>query len=475
MVGLQAQEDSLGQWEAWLTEIERHFAAGELEESANQMEQLVGQLGHATRGTVKNAAGLQELYGRLQRAYSKISLEGASLSPLPKLETLIAKESPPAVSSSVSFARDVAPILVEHCQGCHIDGKNGYGGLRLDTVQEMMRGGNSGPIIKARDADASLLIKKLKGQSGQRMPAGGRPPLVEGQIRLIARWINDGAVSDAATETTPIGQVASQAWASSASGDQVREKRRTTAVQRWKTAMGERRFQEASDEDLLVLGDVSQEAAEQLLKEAQEASKMVRKALRIPDQLPILKGGVVLFALPKRYDYGEFGKMTENRTLPADWSGHWRKQSIDAYGVLQCDPVAPMVAHRGMLVHILSSLHVSGMNGVPHWFAEGMGRSTASQLVPKDPRIKPWESRFGLVVRQIKDPKDVLEAKLSEEDLGIFAYGWIRNLSDRKNRKAFDGLLRLLHEGKSFDEAFGSVFAPPSLFLQTWLGLPAKK
>jgi hypothetical protein len=80
-----------------------------------------------------------------------------------------------------------------------------------------------------------------------------------------------------------------------------------------------------------------------------------------------------------------------------------------------------------------------------------------------------------LVVRQIKDPKDVLEAKLSEEDLGIFAYGWIRNLSDRKNRKAFDGLLRLLHEGKSFDEAFGSVFAPPSLFLQTWLGLPAKK
>ena len=66
-----------------------------------------------------------------------------------------------------ALPRDVAPLLVENCNGCHIDAMQTRGGLRMDTFAQILRGGDSGEIVlPGRSAD-SLLIKKLKGDGNR--------------------------------------------------------------------------------------------------------------------------------------------------------------------------------------------------------------------------------------------------------------------------------------------------------------------
>jgi len=54
-------------------------------------------------------------------------------------------------------------------------------------------------LVVPNDPDGSYMIHKVEGRSdvvGQRMPRTGGPFLTEGQIRIIRRWIEQGAQND---------------------------------------------------------------------------------------------------------------------------------------------------------------------------------------------------------------------------------------------------------------------------------------
>ena len=55
------------------------------------------------------------------------------------------------------FESRVRPVLVKHCQDCH-GAKKQEGGLRLDSRDGWMRGGDRGETISVGQADKSLLI-----------------------------------------------------------------------------------------------------------------------------------------------------------------------------------------------------------------------------------------------------------------------------------------------------------------------------
>ncbi len=76
------------------------------------------------------------------------------------------------LEETVSFARDIAPVLKENCNGCHIAGRQASGNFRMDTFAQLLRGGDSGKVIANQKPADSLLVKKLKGEAGLRMPAG---------------------------------------------------------------------------------------------------------------------------------------------------------------------------------------------------------------------------------------------------------------------------------------------------------------
>ena len=48
---------------------------------------------------------------------------------------------------TVSFAADVAPLLVANCSGCHIEAMQDKGGFRMDTFAQLLRGGDSGEVV----------------------------------------------------------------------------------------------------------------------------------------------------------------------------------------------------------------------------------------------------------------------------------------------------------------------------------------
>jgi hypothetical protein len=92
------------------------------------------------------------------------------------------------------FESKVRPVLVEHCYKCHsAQSKSLKGGLRLDGVVEMRKGGDTGPAVVPGDLEASLLVKAvLYDDELLRMPPKGKLP--EGEIAALAQWVKHGAV-----------------------------------------------------------------------------------------------------------------------------------------------------------------------------------------------------------------------------------------------------------------------------------------
>ena len=99
-----------------------------------------------------------------------------------------------AGTTLVSFSLDVHPLLVQHgCTGCH----GGTNGLTVETVADLLRGGNHGPAIVPGDGAGSILVKKISPNPpfGARMPQGG-PFLPDASIVTIRTWIDQGALNN---------------------------------------------------------------------------------------------------------------------------------------------------------------------------------------------------------------------------------------------------------------------------------------
>lgn len=88
------------------------------------------------------------------------------------------------------FETRIRPVLVAHCYECHsaTDGAL-EGGLRLDSRNGILAGGDSGPAAVPNDPAQSLLLLALRGETVQ-MPPDGR--LADGVIADFERWIAMG-------------------------------------------------------------------------------------------------------------------------------------------------------------------------------------------------------------------------------------------------------------------------------------------
>ncbi len=94
--------------------------------------------------------------------------------------------------AKVSYAKDVAPIFRAHCISCH-GSSSQSGGLRLDTIAGIQKGGVSGKSIVAGKSAQSILLQRIHGEGGKPKMPMGFAPLTKAQTDLIARWIDEGA------------------------------------------------------------------------------------------------------------------------------------------------------------------------------------------------------------------------------------------------------------------------------------------
>lgn len=102
------------------------------------------------------------------------------------------------------YAKHINPILDTNCVGCHGAGQT-KGGLRMDSYDLLMKGGQDGPVIAAGQPEKSLLLTRVTLPPGHKqfMPAEGKPPLRAEEIAWVKAWIQQGA-SPTATALTGI-------------------------------------------------------------------------------------------------------------------------------------------------------------------------------------------------------------------------------------------------------------------------------
>ena len=93
-------------------------------------------------------------------------------------------------AAEVTYA-DLSPILASRCVMCH-SGPAAPQELRLDSLEGLLVGSQSGPIVKTGNPSGSELVLRLKGLSLPRMPMTGAPFLSDAETALFERWISGG-------------------------------------------------------------------------------------------------------------------------------------------------------------------------------------------------------------------------------------------------------------------------------------------
>jgi hypothetical protein len=104
-------------------------------------------------------------------------------------------------ASSISYHRQIWPILQAKCQGCHQPASPG-GKLVVTSYAAFLKGGEHGPEFAAGKPDVSSVIDYLTGKKTL-MPKGG-PPLPASAIALFRLWVLQGATDDTPAVKDPI-------------------------------------------------------------------------------------------------------------------------------------------------------------------------------------------------------------------------------------------------------------------------------
>ena len=102
-----------------------------------------------------------------------------------------AAASPPDDDSETFFELRVRPVLAGTCVKCH-GAKKASGGLRLDSREAMLKGGESGPAVVPGDPRKSLLIKAIEHEDDSlTMPPDNLlPPRIRSDLKS---WVAAGA------------------------------------------------------------------------------------------------------------------------------------------------------------------------------------------------------------------------------------------------------------------------------------------
>jgi len=95
----------------------------------------------------------------------------------------------------LDYTRDIKPILVKRCYACHgpDEGKR-KGDLRLDVRKEAV----AEAIVPGKSAESEMIARITSDDPDERMPPpkSKRPRPTDAEIKLLRRWIDEGAKYD---------------------------------------------------------------------------------------------------------------------------------------------------------------------------------------------------------------------------------------------------------------------------------------
>jgi mono/diheme cytochrome c family protein len=111
-----------------------------------------------------------------------------------------------AQAPAPQFEHDILPIFRTHCLKCHGQNER-QAGLDLRSVDSILKGSASGPVLAKGASDRSVLFQRVSNRTMP--PAGAEVSLTESEIQILRRWIDEGSF-EGLTAIVSIGDRGSQ-------------------------------------------------------------------------------------------------------------------------------------------------------------------------------------------------------------------------------------------------------------------------
>lgn len=369
----------------------------------------------------------------------------------------------------VSFASAVAPILLQHCAGCH-DADDPEGGLSMTNLDALLRGGRGGPAVVKGKAAGSLLVRKLKGVDieGQRMPLG-KPPLPAAQVATIEQWIDQGLKLDALTSRDSLETVAAVGRSRALSHEDLAGLRLAAARRLWKNSLPDEEPRMEQREHVVLIGNLSASRLAGLADQAEAAAENVLEEFFGAADRPLVKGGVVVFAFDKPYDYSAFWQAVMRGERPKGLGGHAGVSGDLAYGAIVVPAGDAEGAVEDTAFVLAEQITAAALMGrrAPRWFAVGAGRSVATKVAGKAPLAQSWRRNVGESLQQIGSAGDFFGGFADPVAAADVAGGFVGSLASTGSR--LRSLVGQLDEDAAFESAFFAVFrSQPATLFDNW-------
>ena len=369
----------------------------------------------------------------------------------------------------VSFASDVAPLLQEHCLRCH-GGDETESNLSMASLEALLKGGRTGVVVVAGKGEESLLVKKLRGAGieGQRMPLG-RDPLSDADTATIARWIDQGARLDMLTATAPLDTVVAAGQAKKLTDADLSRVRYAAGEKLWRRAIPDEEPGVQLRAGVCVIGNLPAERLVQLADLAEAAAGEIRGEFGVDG--PLLKGGVVIYALKQSIDYSAIWQNVSNAERPRGLAGHAGVSGDVVYGALLVPANQTAADLRAGVADAVAAAAFAGRSA-PTWFSQGAGRAIACRITPKAEVVQQWKRDATAAIPRLGSTADFLAGHSDPAATAAAAGGFLVALATGSR---LGQMIDALDGGASFDEAFNEVFrATPAQAFEKWAARAAR-
>lgn len=382
----------------------------------------------------------------------------------------------PTGKETVSFVKDVAPFMVRLCGNCHNDQQK-RGGLSISTFRNLMRGGESGPVLIPGNLNDSRLFRLTGGLELPRMP-NNDSRLTRKNYEDLKTWIKEGIKFDGdnpdATLKSMVPTEAElyQQRLAAMSDEELKELKQENSLTLWKRAISAKGLNTVETENFMLFSNLETDRLQQAGVLAEEQLKFVKKEFQDPSKTT-WRGKLSIFITSSAIGYNEFATLLEERTADEYSPGIVKIDPGDTRSLIVVansddyqTATNPGLGYQIKQLVSIAYLQKEG-NEIPQWFSRGMGQHLAlksKQLNWKDSswvlkQQKDLKLQIGKLHQKARTQGGILQVEfLSTRQIDMIGVAAINNLGQKKSWTHILDFAKKLQAGASAQEELKKMF-----------------
>jgi len=464
------QKEQLAQANKLKSQVTAHITGRRYEEAGKSLGQLEAVVTKLKEGGLSDKdralAPLEKFMENQRKALERHKPKDAPRKDEPgtPATTPPASESP-ATPGGISFVKDVAPVFVRNCMGCH-GTNNPRSKFSLATYQSLLKGGERGDDIVPGKPGESLLVLLLKGEEQPRMPRGGRS-LRADLIERVETWVQQGAKFDGAPKfaaDTPLSQIVPSAEeelkqkVAAMSDSELLELHKAKAKEHWTLANPAKSPDTIETDHFVIVGTLPQKEMEQAGQWAESVLKdLGRMFARSPHEA--WRGKLTIHLFAERHQYTEHAMEVEKREVPSGVHGHFFSMIETSYVAVPRPPEGALETLKGQLIEQVTVAFLREPERTPDWFDAGVARYLAARIDTKAEVYRQYRSQVREALTDSNDAVAQIVDGKAGGDPGVLGFGLIDFLATQPQRdKGIATLANQLRQKTPADKAIQSVY-----------------